>query len=301
MAQSAATQKRAAGDRPVALVTGASRGIGKAAAIDLARAGYDVAVSARTLHEGEGRHDTDGLALPGGLDTTVAAIEAEGALGFAVRMDVLDHQSLVDGVAATIAHFGGIDVLVNNGIYQGPGTMVDFLELDFADLHKIFEGNVFGQLVLIREVLPQMLERGGGTIVNMISATAYRDPPGKIGAGGWGMAYAMSKAAFARVAPLLQIEHGDQGIRAFSVDPGYVVTEAAEARGKGGQFAEHFAVATPPVIGAAIAWLATSSDADDQLGQIVIAQRETKRRGLLPGWPPADWVNPEKKPKPAEA
>ncbi len=279
--------------RKIALVTGASRGIGKSAAVNLAKAGYDVAVSARTIHEGEGRY-VDGTVLPGSLDTTVAEIEAAGGRGFSVRMDVLDHASLVDGVAATIDHFGGIDCLVNNGIYQGHGTMVDFLDLDFADLHKIFEGNVFGQLVLIKEVLPQMIARGGGSIINMISATAYRDPPGKIGSGGWGMAYAMSKAAFARVAPLLMVEHGEQGIRAFSVDPGYVVTETAEARGTGADFSAHFAVATPPVIGAAIGWLASSPEADDLCGQIVLAQRETKRRGLLPGWPPADWVNPEK-------
>lgn len=284
--------------RPVALVTGASRGIGKSAAVNLAKAGYDVAVSARTIHEGEGRH-VDGTVLPGSLDTTVAEIEAEGARAFAVRMDVLDHQSLVDGVAATVEHFGGVDVLVNNGIYQGTGTMVPFLDVDFDDMRKIFEGNVFGQLVLIREVLPLMIERGGGTIMNMISATAYRDPPGKIGAGGWGMVYAMSKAAFARVAPMLEVEHGDQGIRAFSIDPGYVVTETAEARGTGGEFTAHFAVATPPVIGVAIAWLATSPESEELRGQIVLAQRETKRRGLLPGWPPADWVNPERKAKPA--
>ena len=252
---------------------------------DLAKAGYDVAVSARTLHEGEGRY-SDGTQLPGSLDTTVAALEEAGGSGFSVRMDVLDHPSLIAGVAATVERFGGIDVLVNNGIYQGHGTMVDFLDLDFADLRTIFEGNVYGQLVLIREVLPQMVERGGGTIINMISATAYVDPPGKIGSGGWGMAYAMSKAAFARVAPLLEVEHGEQGIRSFSVDPGYVVTEAAEARGTGADFAEHFVPATPPVIGAAIAWLATSPEADALRGQIVLAQRETKRRGLLPGWPP---------------
>jgi NAD(P)-dependent dehydrogenase (short-subunit alcohol dehydrogenase family) len=255
--------------RPIALVTGASRGIGKSAAIYLARAGYDVAVSARTIHEGEGRH-VDGATLPGSLDTTVEEIEAEGANAFAVRMDLLDHQSLIDGVAATIGHFGGIDVLVNNGVYQGHGTMVDFLDLDFSDLRKIFEGNVFGQLVLVKEVLPQMIERG------------------------WGMAYAMSKAAFERVAPLLEVEHGAEGIRAFSVDPGYVVTETAQARGTGAEFSAHFAAATPPVIGAAIGWLVTSPEAEDQRGKIVLAQRETKRRGLLPGWPPADFVNPEK-------
>lgn len=270
----------------MALVTGASRGIGKACAIDLAKAGFDVAIAARTIREGDGRYE-DGTALPGSLDTTLGAIEEQGARGFSVRMDLLDRDSLVDGVAATLKHFGGIDVLVNNAVYEGAGTMTEFLDLDFADLDKIFEGNVYSQLVLIREILPQMIERGGGTIINLISGAAHRDPFGKIGSGGWGMAYAMSKAAFERVAPLLEVEHGEQGIRAFSVDPGYVVTERSEAMGTGADFAGDYPVATPPVLGAAIVWLATSPEADEQRGKIVMAQRETKRRGLLPGWPPA--------------
>jgi NAD(P)-dependent dehydrogenase (short-subunit alcohol dehydrogenase family) len=271
--------------RKVALVTGASRGIGKAAAIMLAEAGYDVAVSARTMQDGEGRSDTEGVALPGGLDTTVTAIDRAGTDGFAVRMDVLDRQSLLDGVDAVMNRFGRIDVLVNNGIYQGHGTMVEFDDLTEEDLHRIFEGNVFAQLALIRAVLPQMKERNEGTIVNMISATAYQDPPARIGNGGWGMGYAMSKAAFARVAPLLHRELEDYDIRVFSVDPGFVVTEKTEALGRAGQFAQHYKPATPPVIGAAICWLVTDRDADEWRGQIVMAQRETKRRGLLPGWP----------------
>jgi NAD(P)-dependent dehydrogenase (short-subunit alcohol dehydrogenase family) len=271
--------------RNVALVTGASRGIGKAAAIMLAEAGYDVAVSARTMQEGQGRSDTDGVALPGGLDTTVTAIDRAGTDGFAVRMDVLDRQSLLDGVDAVMDRFGRIDVLVNNGIYQGHGTMVELDDLQEDDLHRIFEGNVFAQLALIRAVLPQMKERNAGTIVNMISATAYQDPPARIGNGGWGMGYAMSKAAFARVAPLLHRELEDYDIRVFSVDPGFVVTEKTEALGRAQQFAQHYKPATPPVIGAAIRWLVTDREADALRGQIVMAQRETKRRALLPGWP----------------
>lgn len=273
--------------RPVALVTGASRGIGKAAAIHLAKKGYDVAVSARTLVDGEGRVDTDPtIAVPGGLDTTVREIEAEGTTGFAVRMDVLDRQSLLDGAAAVLERFGRIDCLVNNAIYQGHGTMVEFLDLAEDDLRTIFEGNVYAQMALTRAVLPQMLERGSGTIINMISATAYQDPPARIGQGGWGMGYAMSKAAFARMAPLLRIELGEQGIRTFSVDPGFVVTEKTEAVNRSAQYAQHFVPATPPVIGAVVGWLATDPESDALLGQIVMAQRECKRRGLLPGWPP---------------
>src|SRR5437762_1399061 len=107
-----------------------------------------------------------------------------------------------------------------------------------------------------------MVERNSGTIVNMISATAYQDPPARIGNGGWGMGYAMSKAALARVAPLLHRELEDYDIRLFSVDPGFVVTEKTEAVGRAAQFSQHYKPATPPVIGAAIRWLvrpATSS------------------------------------------
>jgi NAD(P)-dependent dehydrogenase (short-subunit alcohol dehydrogenase family) len=275
-------------DRPVAIVTGASRGIGKAAAIDLAAAGYDVAVCARTLHEGDGRADTDGAALPGGLDTTVTRIEAEGAAAFAMRMDLLDRPSIDAFVAAVADRFGRIDVLLNNAIYQGSAVMAPFDELSDDQLHDLFEGNVFAQLAVIRAALPYLLQREQPTILNMISATAYQDPPAKIGQGGWGMGYAMTKAAFARVAPLLHVEYGDVGLRAFSVDPGFTITEAMEAKGVTGQYSQHFAGARPDVIGRAIRWLVTDPEADALRGQIVIAQREVKRRGLLPGWPPPE-------------
>jgi NAD(P)-dependent dehydrogenase (short-subunit alcohol dehydrogenase family) len=273
--------------RGVALVTGASRGIGKAAAIKLAEAGFDVAVSARTLKDGEGRVDTDpSIAVPGGLDTTVEAIEAHGVRGFAVKMDVLDRESLLGSTQEALEHFGHIDVLVNNAIYQGQGTMVELLDLDEGDLHKLFEGNVFAQLAITKALLPHMLERGSGTIVNMISATAYETPPARIGKGGWGMGYAMTKAAFARVAPLLEVELGEQGIRTFSVDPGFVPTEKTAATNRSKDYAQHFVGAPPEAIGAVIAWLASDPASDELRGQIVMAQRECKRRGLLPGWPP---------------
>ncbi|HEV8298521.1 MAG TPA: SDR family oxidoreductase [Acidimicrobiales bacterium] len=273
--------------RPVALVTGASRGIGKAAAVKLAAAGYDVGVSARTLRDGEGRVDTDPtISVPGGLDTTVEAIETHGVSGFAVRMDVLDRPTLLDGTRAVLDHFGRIDVLVNNAIYQGPGSMLELVDLEEDELRRMFDGNVFAQLAMIKAVLPHMTERGSGTIINMISATAYTDPPARIGSGGWGMGYAMTKAAFARVAPLLEIEVGEQGIRSFSVDPGFVPTEKSYATNRVSQFSQHFVGAPPEAIGAVIAWLAHDPAADELRGKVVIAQRECKRRGLLPGWPP---------------
>jgi NAD(P)-dependent dehydrogenase (short-subunit alcohol dehydrogenase family) len=273
--------------RPVALVTGASRGIGRACAVALAGAGHDVAVAARTLHDGDARiGDDDEIVVPGGLDTTVASIEDAGGAGLAVRLDLLDPTTIDETVDATLERFGRIDVLVNNAIYQGPGSMTPFLELGDEELRRLFEGNVFAQLELIRRVLPGMIDQGGGTIVNMISATAHVDPPGKIGDGGWGMAYAMTKAAFERVAPLLCVEHGDEGVVAYSVDPGYVLTERAALNSRKGGHDKHFTPATPEVIGAAVAWLVTAPEGPTDLaGKIVFAQREAKRRHLVPGWP----------------
>jgi NAD(P)-dependent dehydrogenase (short-subunit alcohol dehydrogenase family) len=273
--------------RPVAFVTGASRGIGKSAAIELAEAGFDVAIAARTLTDGTGRTDDDDVAIPGGLDTTAAAVEAHGAVALTLQMDLLDRPSVDAAGAAVLERFGRLDCLVNNAIYQGSGVLDLFLDVAEPDLHKLFEGNVFAQIALVRQLLPAMIEGGGGTIINMVSGAGFDPPPAKVGSGGWSMGYAMTKAAFGRVAPLLHVEHGDDAIRAFGLEPGFVVTEKTEATGRAAKYAAHFTPATPIVIGKAIRWLATQPEETEELrGTTVYAQREVKRRGLLPGWPP---------------
>lgn len=274
------------GPRRVALVTGASRGIGKATAIDLAAAGFDVVATARTGVDGTarlpGRPD---VAVPGGLDTTVQAIEAHGVTGVGIVMDLLDRQSLVAAVDETLARFGRVDALVNNAIYQGPGTLAPFVDLTDTELSALFTGNLFAQLTLIRLVLAGMLERGGGTIVNLISGAGLLDPPAKVGEGGWSLGYAMTKAAFGRVAPVLHVEHAAEGLRVFSVNPGLVVTERMEAAGRAAQYREHFTPGTPAVIGRAIRWLITDPEASDLCGRVVDAQREVADRRLLDLWP----------------
>jgi NAD(P)-dependent dehydrogenase (short-subunit alcohol dehydrogenase family) len=273
--------------RPVAMVTGASRGIGRAAAIDLAHAGFDLVITARTEREGEGRSDTDdGLVVPGSLDSTAATLVAAGAEVLAVRMDLLDRASVLAAVAAAYGRFDTIDLLLNNAVYQGFGGMELIADIPDDGLANVIEGNVFAQLALVRAVLPAMVEAGGGTIINMISSTGYVDPPAPSGSGGWGLGYAMSKAAFGRITPLVHVEYGALGIRVFSVDPGFTITEKMIAAGRAAQYSKHFTPATPDVIGKAIRWLATDPAADDHRGKVVIAQREVAKRGLLPGWPP---------------
>jgi NAD(P)-dependent dehydrogenase (short-subunit alcohol dehydrogenase family) len=276
-----------ASGRPVALVTGASRGIGKATALDLAAGGFDVAVAARTALDGRGRSDTDpGLALPGGLDTTVAQVEREGAAGFAVAMDLLDRAAVLGAVAATVERFGRLDVLVNNAIYQGPGTMARFADLTDDELWSLLEGNVVAQLALIRAALPHLVDRGGGTIVNVVSGAGHLQPPAKVGDGGWSLGYAMSKAAFGRVAPVLHVEYAEAGVRLFSVDPGWTITERTVAAGRAAQYSRRFTPGTPDVIARAIRWLVTDAEADAWRGKVVMAQEEVQQRQLLGRWPP---------------
>jgi NAD(P)-dependent dehydrogenase (short-subunit alcohol dehydrogenase family) len=275
-----------ASGRPVALVTGASRGIGKATALDLAAGGFDVAVAARTALDGRGRSDTDpGLALPGGLDTTVSQVEREGAAGLAVTMDLLDRPTVLGAVTATVERFGRLDVLVNNAIYQGPGTLARFADLTDDELWSLLEGNVVAQLALIRAALPHLVDRGGGTIVNLVSGAGHLQPPAKVGEGGWSLGYAMSKAAFGRVAPVLHVEHAELGVRVFSVDPGWTLTERTVASGRAAQYSRRFKPGTPDVIARAIRWLVTDAEADALRGKVVMAQEEVHERRLLGRWP----------------
>jgi NAD(P)-dependent dehydrogenase (short-subunit alcohol dehydrogenase family) len=267
----------------VALVTGASRGIGRCAALALARRGFDVAIAARTLHEGQGVSD---VAVPGSLDTTAAEIAALGGSALPIVLDLLDRASIEAAVETVQATWGRVDALVNNGIYQGAGTNDLFLDLTLADAERIVVGNYVNQLMLTQLVLPSMLASGGGTIVNMVSASATTDPPAPAGKGGWGVGYAASKAAMGRMAGVLKAEFGDRGVLAVNVDPGFVVTERMKARNSTAAYASHFRGAPPEVPGEVIGWLCDDPAGADFAGRTVYAQKLCKELGLVPGWPP---------------
>ncbi|MBM4265901.1 MAG: SDR family oxidoreductase [Deltaproteobacteria bacterium] len=108
------------------------------------------------------------------------------------------------------------------------------------------------------------------------------DPPGPVGKGGWGFAYAASKAAFHRMAGILHVEHRGDGIRVFNVDPGYTETAAMRAlRGAATDLDEHLRGAPPEVAAAVIAWLATDAGAAEWEGKLVLAQRLCRQLALV--------------------
>jgi NAD(P)-dependent dehydrogenase (short-subunit alcohol dehydrogenase family) len=270
--------------RPTALVTGASRGIGKATAVSLAASGFDVAITARTVHEGEGFDDSDSAqrTVSGSLDTTAALVEEQGARALSVPMDLLDRASLEGAVDRVVSDCGGIDVLVNNAIHTGPGSMLRFEDTTIDMIETKLAANVVSQVVLIKAVLPHMNDRGAGTIVNVTSAVAITDPPAAPGEGGWGLAYAMSKGAFHRLAPNLTVEYPE--LLFFNLEPGYVQTERALQNAADLGLEGRYPGAPPSVPAAVIAWLATSPDAAALNGQTITAQRVAKERELHDKW-----------------
>jgi NAD(P)-dependent dehydrogenase (short-subunit alcohol dehydrogenase family) len=270
----------------VALVTGASRGIGKVVAQYLARAGHDVAITARTVNEGEAREHSSTLKksntkpLPGSLSGTAELIRAEGRRALMVPADLTDFASLGAAVARVEERWGRIDVLVNNGRYIGPGHMDRLLETPIELLDKQLQANVLAILVLCKLVLPGMIARGGGTIVNITSGSGYADATRPAGEGGWGLGYGMSKAAMHRIAGFLAVEHGHQGICAYNVQPNLIATERIAA--DMGEFGVAGG-APAEVVGAVVSWL-LANPGRVRNGANVEAQPLCHELRLLPDW-----------------
>ncbi|MDQ1510752.1 MAG: hypothetical protein QOG50_2596 [Actinomycetota bacterium] len=280
----------AASSNKVALVTGASRGIGKAIAVELAEAGYDVAILARTVHEGEAREHSSTLKrsdtspLPGSLDGTSELVRTAGRRCLAVPADLLDHESLVRAVATVLAKWGHVDVLVNNGRYIGPGHMDHIVDTPVQLLRDHLEANALAPIVLIKEVLPQMIERGGGTIIDITSSVALEDPTDPAGEGGWGLGYAFSKGALHRIAGVLAVELRHTNVRAFNVQPGFIATERMQQDMAAFGF-DASTGAPAAVVGKVCRWLLESPDALELNGTNVEAQDVCRKLQLLPGWP----------------
>jgi NAD(P)-dependent dehydrogenase (short-subunit alcohol dehydrogenase family) len=268
------------------LVTGATRGIGKATAVALAGHGWDVAITGRTVRAGEGRDDSDtgeGRPVPGSLEETGTLVRSHGVACLELVADLHDRPALDRAVARVEESWGGIDLLVNNAVDTGPGSMVRILDLTVDQLDAKLAANVVAPFVLIQAVLPGMVERGGGLIVDVTSHVATADPPGPVGEGGWGLGYAASKAAFHRIAPLVAVEFGALGVRAVNLDPGYVETERQQVNAAALGLVGHYSGAPPSVPAAVVAWLA-EHPGEVENGTTVRAQKLALTLQIHPDW-----------------
>lgn len=245
--------------KPVAFITGASRGIGAETAVCLAEAGFDLALTARTLSEGEtheyGSYESKAVALPGSLEQTAERARRFGAEVGLYRSDILDPDSVKQAAQQAMADFGSIDFLFNNACYQGPGNMQRLLDVEPEQAQKVFQGNVLTPMALVQQFLPGMIARGSGAIINMVSGSALNDPPAPADKGGWGFVYPASKAALIRMVPSLRVEHADSGLRFFNVEPGFVHTEVMKANGLDDEIAKRFKPTSPQTIAHLVRWL----------------------------------------------
>jgi len=242
-----------ASNRSVALVTGASRGIGRAIAIALAEAGFDVAITARTVTE------QDSLGGVGGsLEATAAAISKVGGRVQMLRLDLLDRESLAPTVDAVIAHWGRLDVLVNNAIYVGPENDMRFIEVDPVELERRLFADLTAPLLLAQRAVQVMRPLGGGTIINVTSGVATTNPTSPVDEGGWALGYGCAKGGLHRAAGIVACELAPEGIRCYNLQPGMVATERVRATPSLRHIADQGK--EPSVVGAAVVWLLSQPD-----------------------------------------
>jgi citronellol/citronellal dehydrogenase len=191
----------------VAIVTGASRGIGKAIAIALATAGAHIVVAARTEQEGG--------PLPGTIYKTADAIRALGGKALAIRTDVTKEDEVMELAERTLKEFGVIDILVNNAGIDFPGK---FLDVPIKRWDLIMAVNLRGTFLCTKAVLPAMVKRRSGNIINLSSVAGTRlillD-----------LAYGVSKAAIERFTYGLAQEVKEYNIAVNALCPSITDTE----------------------------------------------------------------------------
>ena len=227
---------------PITLVTGASRGIGAASALAVARAGHDVVVNCA--------RDT------AAAEQVAAQVRAFGRRALVVQADVADETAVLAMFARIDADMGRLTGLVNNAGIVDKKARLD--EMDVARWQRMWAVNLTGSLLCAREAVRRMSRRhggAGGAIVNLSSAAA------KLGAGGQYLDYAASKGAIDTFTVGLSRELAAEGIRVNAVRPGIIDTDIHASGGEPDRARQSVAVipmgrpGTADEVAAAIAWL----------------------------------------------
>jgi NAD(P)-dependent dehydrogenase (short-subunit alcohol dehydrogenase family) len=209
----------------VALITGSSRGLGRALALEFARQGAKLIINSRSSSERE-------------LAETERQVKAIGTEVLSILADVSNRKDIERLAAESLARFGQVDILINNASNLGPTPMPYLVDYPIEDFETVLRTNVTGPFMLTRALIGQMLVRNTGSIINVSSDA------GVVGYSTWG-AYGVSKAALDHVTRTWATELKDTGVRINSVDPGDMNTamkRASEPDGDASQWAQPEAV-----------------------------------------------------------
>ncbi len=184
----------------VAMVTGGSRGLGEVAAMALAKAGADVAVCGRKIPD---------------LERVSGAIKTLGRRSGAFVLEVTSKASVLKGVKRILQELGKVDILVNNA---GINHRVPVLEYPEETWDLVLATNLKGYFLVAQAVVPQMIERGYGKVINMSSILGTVGLPNQL-------AYACSKGGVDQMTKVMAIEWAKKGVRVNAVGPTYFETE----------------------------------------------------------------------------
>jgi len=264
----------------VVIITGASRGVGKQAAICFARRGANVVLAARTV-------ETD-ASLPGTIGETLREIEDQGGQAIAVATDLAEEADLQRLVAAAVDRFGGVDILVNNAAATaGDIWGKSFLDLTREEWLYQFAVNVHAPFTLTQLCVPIMESRGGGRIINLStgSGEVFRqaEEPPKLGAiGQFGLAvpgYYASKRALDRFGNCMAAEFHAKNIAIIGLHPGLVATElvAIRVREKGLDPSLAVPMSVPARM---IVYFSACEDPWEYTGRLFWAEREMEAMGI---------------------
>jgi NAD(P)-dependent dehydrogenase (short-subunit alcohol dehydrogenase family) len=193
-------------DGKVILLSGGASGIGRATAWHLAEKGAAVVVGDVAIDQ---------------ADAIAAAIRDSGGKAIATTCDVRHEESVAEFVALAVETFGGIDGLDHNAAWSHPRLDTAAEDVDLGVWNRVIETNTTGALLLARHAIPHMIERGGGSIVNISSGTSTIGESTRV-------AYGVSKAAINQLTRHLAVRYGRDGIRANAIAPGFILTDTAE-------------------------------------------------------------------------
>ena len=269
------------GSQRVALVTGASRGIGRAIALDLARHGFAIAAAARSV-------DKSVVDWAGTVEETCARVRDFGQQGLAVELDLTDLDDVRRAVAGVMSEFGRIDVLVTSATnidFSPEGTYLnEFVATSWEALERHIQVNITSSMLLLHLVLPIMYAQGNGIVMSVTQASAWLDFPElpMPGQGICGMAIPVTRGVTDRLAPALKREVAPHGVTMLTFDPGMTISNASERYAdtlKAGYMPE---IAHSVLVPArAATYIATSADPSVYNGELVSALDLVREHGLL--------------------